>query len=162
MARGNTILLNGTDPKGRMCEGVIAASITPKPGTIMQMDPTVALKGGVHTFKLYSRGADGNNPAGPHYVLLEDSYQGRDVDTAFAAGERCRLYPPLPGDELNLIILNITGTGDDHTLGEILMVDNETAKLIVTTGSPEREVAMLLEAITDPTADTLAWCVWAG
>ena len=162
MARGNCILINGTDPKGRMVEGIIATGETPKPGTILQMDPTVALAGGVHTFKLYNRDADGNNPAGPHYVLLEDSYQGTDATTAYAAGARCRLYPPLPGDELNLLVANIAGTADDHSLGEILMVDDGTGKLIATTGSPEKEVAMLLEAITDPTADTLAWCVWAG
>ena len=42
------------------------------------------------------------------------------------------------------------------------MVDDGTGLIIATTGSPETEVCLLLEAITDPTADTLAWTIWSG
>ena len=68
----------------------------------------------------------------------------------------------MAGEELNLLIENIAGTGDDHAIGEILMVNDCIGKLIATTGSPETEVAYLKETITDPTADTLAWCEWSG
>jgi hypothetical protein len=78
----------------------------------------------------------------------------------YTAGERLFLICPRAGDELNLLISNIAGTGDDHTAGEILIIDDTTGEFIATTGSPEEEVAQLQETITDPTADTLAWCTW--
>lgn len=162
MARGNCIIINGTEPKGRFMEGYIAAGETPKPGMILQIQSATALKSGRHTFEIYNADQDGGRPKGPFYVLCEDAYQGKTVDDAYAAGDRAFLYTPLPGDELNLLLLNIAGTADDHTKGEMLIVDDTTGKMIATTGSPETEVAQLLETVTDPVADTLAWCLWTG
>lgn len=161
MARGNEIIVNGEGPKGRFIEGIIDAGITPKPGTAMQIDPSQAMQGGRHVWTLYNRDADGNMPKGPLAILLADNLQGKTATDAYAAGDRCFLYVPLPGDELNLLISNLAGTGDDHTAGEIVMVDDGTGEFIATTGSPEEEVAVLLEDITDPTEDTLAWCYWS-
>jgi len=42
------------------------------------------------------------------------------------------------------------------------MVDDGTGKLIATTGTPESEPFVLLETVTDPTADTLAWTMYSG
>lgn len=165
MARGNTILVGFDTVVGEgkgLMEGIIGAGITPKPGTIMQKDISEALQGGRHVYELYNADADGGRPKGPWYVLLEDWPSGKAYDVAYAAGARCFLYTPLPGDELNLLVANIAGTADDHTKGEMLIVDDTTGLMIATTGSPETEVAQLLETITDPTADTLAWCVWTG
>lgn len=161
MSRLNKILLN-TEPKGRFIEGIVASGQTPKPGQVVQIDPSQALVGGLFTLKLYDADADGGRPKGPFIVLLEDSLQGKTVSDAYAAGDRCQGYVPLPGDELNLLLGDVAGTADDHAAGEILIVDDTTGKLVATTGSPETEVAMLLEAVTDPTSDTLAWCVWTG
>jgi hypothetical protein len=143
-------------------EGFIAAGETPKPGQILQVQSATALKSGRHTFEMYNADQSGGRPKGPFYVLLEDAYQGKTVDDAYVAGDRCFLYTPLPGDELNLIVKNLAGTADDHAKGEILIVDDTTGKMVVTTGTPETEVAQLLETITDPVADTLAWCLWIG
>jgi len=163
MARGTgTPIIVSADPQGKFMEGIIGSGMTPKPGTIMQRDASVALKSGRHTYVVYNRDADGNLPAGSYWVLLNDTLQGRAVTTAYAAGERCFLYSPRAGEELNLLLLDVAGTGDDHTIGEILMVDDGTGKLIATTGSPESEVAQLLETVTDPVADTLAWVQWTG
>jgi hypothetical protein len=159
MARGQEIIVNA-EPKGRFTEGYVTTA--EKPGTVLQIDPSVALKGGRHTYKVYQPGTDGEQPVGPFWVLLPDRLQGRLQTDAYTAGDRCFLYAPLPGDELNLLVLNLAGTADDHALGEKLVVDTGTGKLIATTGSPETEVAVLLEAITDPTADTLAWVMWSG
>lgn len=162
MARGNEIIVSA-QPQGKFMEGYIKTGETVLvPGTIWQIDATVSIIGGRHTFKVYVPGADGEQPLGPFWVLLPDHLQGRLATTAYTAGERAFFYSPEPGDELNLILLNISGTGDDHALGEKLMVDNSTGKLIITTGSPETEVAVLLEAVTDPTTDTLAWVMWTG
>lgn len=160
MARGSGIIVTA-DPKGQFEEGIIATGETPKPGTILQRDPTIALIGGRHTYKIYNRDADGDHPAGSHWVLLHDWGQGKTVSDAYAAGDHCFLYSPRAGEELNLLVKNLSGTADDHAAGEILMVDDGTGLLIATTGSPEVEVAQLLEAITDPTSDTLAWCQWS-
>lgn len=161
MARGNSIIVT-PEPKGRFLEGLIASGETPKPGTIVQIQIATALVSGKFTWEIYNVAADGSRPSGPFILLREDALQGRLATTAYAAGENALGYVPLPGDELNLLVLNLAGTADDHTKGEILIVDDTTGKMIATTGSPETEVAMLLETITDPVADTLAWCIWTG
>jgi hypothetical protein len=161
MSRGNRIIIT-TEHKGRKLEGIVGAGISPKPGTIMQIDVSEALIGGRFTFELYNADADGGRPKGPFIVLLEDIYQGKTVNDAYTAGDHCFGYVPLPGDELNLLVANIAGTGDDHVKGETLIVDDTTGLLVATASTPETEVAMLLEDITDPTADTLAWCIWNG
>jgi hypothetical protein len=159
MARGHEIIVSA-EPKGKFNEGYITTA--EKPGTVCQLDASVALKGGRHTYKVYQPGTDGEQPLGPFWVLLPDRLQGRLETDAYTAGDRAFFYSPLAGDELNLLVANLAGTADDHALGEKLMVDTGTGKLIATTGSPETEVAELLEVITDPTADTLAWVVWSG
>jgi hypothetical protein len=165
MARGNDIVVSPF-PKGHRVEGIIGAGLTPKPGTIMQLQPATALVGGRHTWELYNGDADGGRPKGPIIVLTPDFYQGRTATDAYAAGERAFGYIPLPGDELNLLVANLTGTGDDHTKGETLIIstaaDATQGKMLATASTPETEVAQLLETITDPLADTLAWCIWTG
>jgi len=161
MARGKCIIVSA-NPRGVFMEGVIGAGLTPKPGTIMQIQPATALVGGRHTFEIYNADADGGRPKGPFYVLLEDKLQGRDFETAYAAGDRGFFYSPLPGEELNLLKGDVAGTGDDFTKGDMLIVDDTTGKVIATTGSPETEVAQVLETVTDPTADQLVWCIWTG
>jgi len=159
MARGNTIVVS-CDPKGRFEEGYIASGETPKPGQILQRDPTVALRNGRFTYKMYNLTADGNRPVGALWVLREDFLQGKDATQAYAAGDRCFLYCPLPGDELNLLVLDVVGTGDDKTAGAALSVDDGTGKLVAGTG--DSSPFQLLETITDPVADTLAWVCFGG
>lgn len=159
--RGNEIVVS-FDPRGLKVEGVIGAGLTPKPGTIMQLQVGTALVGGRHTWELYAPGTDGAKPKGPMIVLVQDYLQGRTADDAYAAGERAFGYIPLAGDELNLRLKDIAGTGDDHTKGEVLIVDDASGLLIATTGSPDTKVAILLETVTDPVAETLVWCQWTG
>lgn len=159
MARGNTIIVTA-EPKGHREWGYIASGETPKPGTILQMQVATAIKGGKHTYEIYNADADGGRPKGPFFILLEDELQGKTVDDAYAAGDFAPLYIPVHGEEYNLLLLNITGTADDHTKGEILIIDDTTGKLIATASTPEDEHAILLETVTDPTADTLAWVRW--
>ncbi len=160
--RGSSIIVV-SDPKGQFEEGVVATGETFYPGMVVQRDASVALKSGKHIYKYYNRAADGDMPEGSHWVVTERllALQGKIYSDSYAAGERVSLYSPRAGEEMNLLLLNISGTGDDHTAGEILMVNDGDGKLIATTGSPEVEVAQLLESVTDPTADTLAWCQWS-
>lgn len=159
MPRGNRIVVN-PDAKGAYEWGHVATG--QKPGTIMQVDPSVALKAGKSTWVPYNRDADGDRPKGPFAVVVEDLYRGQDADTVWPDNELCKMYIPQPGDELNLLFKNVTGTADDVAVGTIMMVDDDTGKVIPTTGSPETEVAVALEAITDPTADQLIWVRWSG
>lgn len=158
MPRGNRIVVN-PDSRGQYQWGYLTTA--EKPGTVHQVDPSVALKAGKHTYKVYQPGVDGENPLGAYWVLVENLLQGQDATTAYAAGDFVKFYCPLAGDELNLLLKDVAGTADDHTKGEKMMVDHATGKLIATTGSPEDEVAVALETITDPTADQLIWIQWA-
>ncbi len=164
MARGNSIVVTA-DPKGQWEEGYVATSQTFKPGMIVQRDPTVALKAGRHTYKYYDRAADGDKPAGAFWVVTGrlEAMLGKSVDSSsIAAGYHTEFYCPRAGEELNLLLGDVSGTGDAHALGEILMVDDGTGKLVATTGTPATQVAQLLEAVAAPVADTLAWCQWSG
>lgn len=159
MARGNRIVVN-PDAKGAYEWGYVATA--EYPGTIMQLNASVALKGGKHTWVPYNRDADGNRPGGPFAVIVEDLHQGKAATAAHTAGEICKMYIPLPGDELNLLFGNASGTGDDIAVNDLMIVDDGTGKIIETTGSPETEVCVALEAIVDPVADQLLWVRWTG
>lgn len=161
MARGNEIIVT-SNPRGVFNEGYVKTGETHYPGQVLQVDATVSLVGGRHTYKIYAPGTDGENPVGSYWIVLPNHLIGKGPSDSYAAGEREFLYSPMRGEELNLLVKNLSGTADDHSAGEKMMVDDSTGKLIATTGSPENEVAVLLEAITDPTADTLAWVQWAG
>lgn len=164
MARGTRIVVSD-QPRGRWEELYVGSGVTLYPGMIVQKDLSVALKGGRETVILYDADADGGRPKGGPFLVATNelgAMVGRDYTTAIPAGEKELFYTPYAGDELNLLIANLSGTGDDHAIGEVLIVDDTTGKMIATTGSPETEVAVLKEAITDPTADTLAWCQWTG
>ena len=95
-------------------------------------------------------------------VLLPDALQGALYSTAYVSGARGFLYVPRPGEELNMRVADISGTADDHAIGDLLMIDNGTGLLIVTTGSPEAEPFICLEAATDPTAEALLLCQFTG
>ena len=159
--RGNEIVVT-PEPMGRFMEGYVASGQTIYPGSVAQIDHTADLQGGRHTFKLYDADGDGGRPKGPIYIVLNEPFGVKIATEAYTSGERIFLYTPLPGDELNLLISNLTGTADDHAEGEMLIIDDTTGEFIATTGTPETECAQLLETITDPTADTLAWCKWTG
>lgn len=158
MSRGNRVII--TPDRAIPVEGILAGAYLP--GTIVQVDASVALQGDRHTWTVFSRDADGDQPRGPFIILTENLLIGKTMADAYATGERAFGAIMLPGCEFNGLLLNLAGTADDHALNEILMIDTGTGKFIATTGSPEDEPAMLLEAVTDPTADTLAWMQWSG
>lgn len=160
MSVGNRIIM--TPDRCFKVEGYIATGETPVPGQIVQRQYATALKGNRFTWELYNVAADGARPTGPLILLTEDNLQGRLATTAYAAGDHAFGVILLPGCEFNGLLANISGTGDDHTKGEVLIIDDTTGKFIATTGSPETEPAVLNETVTDPTADALYWMTWTG
>jgi len=171
--KNNRVIL--TPDRGYKVEGYLASGETLYPGMIVQIDPTQSLIGGKHAWKIYSRDADGDRPKGPFIVVTEDILQGKaaagvasssssSAGDAYGTGSGTRLFGfiPLPGCECNLLFKNVTGTADDVVAGDLLTVDTGSGKVQVTTSTPETEVAMALEAITDPTEDKMLWCIWTG
>lgn len=158
MSRGNGIIVSA-EPGGRFDEGTISGAL--KPGTCLQIKASSGIDdNGRFTYEVYAPGTDGEQRQ--VIVLLPDDLSGKLATTAYADGDHCFVYEPANGDELNMLLKDISGTGDDHTIGETLMIDTGTGKLIATTGSPESEPFRLLETITDPTADQLVHCVFTG
>lgn len=132
---------------------------TPKPGTVMERVPTTAQQGGKFTFRVYQPGGDGHRRA--IAVLLPRSDMA--PTDAYVTGDEGIVYWPVQGELLNMLIDDDgVGTSDDHTAGEMLIVDAGTGKLISSTGTPESEAFRLCETLTDITADTLALCEYTG
>lgn len=158
MAASDNKILLSADPKGRFVEGIISG--TPKPGTCMQIKAATEPVNGRFTWEVYNRASDGDRYLVA--VLLEDSLQGKTVSDAYVTGTYGRLYCPVPGDELNMLLQDVAGTGDDHAIGDLLIIDDGTGKLIATTGGPEAEPFIVAETKTDPTADHLTHCIFTG
>lgn len=154
---GKEILLAET-PRGKFFEGTVSG--TPKPGTCMQVKAGVEPVGGRFTYEVYNPDADGNQRV--VIVLLEDKLQGRLYSTAYADGDRGFFYVPAPGEHLNMLIADVAGTGDDWAIGDLLIIDKGTGKLIATTGSPESEPFQCMETVTDPAADHWMRCMYTG
>lgn len=169
MARGQRILVSA-EPKGKFQEVIVDG--TPKPGTIMTIKPGTAVDGnGIFTYEPAGTSAglmaaDGDQI--PIAVLLGGADgcvgvpPGNLSTSAYVSGERGTVYFPVAGEELNILKLDVAGTGDDFTIGQKLIVDDGTGKVLGTTGTPESEPFVALEAVTDPTADQLVWCQYTG
>lgn len=108
-------------------------------------------------------GADGNRRV--MAILIPDPNTGQASDTAYVSaaspGTRCYMYVPQAGETFNMLVEDVGGTGDDLRIGDLMMVDDGTGKLLETS-SPESEPFMVLEDITNPLADTLVWCMYTG
>jgi hypothetical protein len=112
--QGNEILLT-PDAKGAYVEGVISG--TPLPGSLMEVVPGQARIGTQLTYRAFS-GVSGGQSQG--FILLPDQLLGAGPLTAYADGSRCRMYVPLPGDELNVLVGQVSGTGAAVAIGDQL------------------------------------------
>ena len=155
MAKGNSIVL-GNDPRGRFMEGTLTGAL--KPGVMVQIDVSEGLDAnGRPTFEAFTAGDGLRQIVG----ILVPNNPGQLSTDAYATGERCKVYFPLPGDEIN-VLLQITGTGDSLSFGDVLIADSGTGEMIATTGTPEAEPFQLLEAVSGQAADFLAHAIFTG
>jgi len=145
-------------PTGRFLEGIISG--TPKPGTMLQIKAGTEPVNGKHTWEVFNGAADGERTLVA--ILLEDSLQGKLVTDAFVTGTLGKLYCPIPGDELQVLLENQSGTADSFAISDKLIVDDGTGKFIATTGSPESEPFIVMETLAAITADTLCHCMYTG
>lgn len=155
MAQGNDIVIGG-EPKGVFREVIVEG--TPKPGVVMQVKASTEPINGTYTFIVATQ-TDGKQL--PIAVLDIDKLQGKTATDAYVTGTRGTVYYPIAGEELNMILQDVSGTGDDHAIGDHLMVDSGTGKLIAPS-SEESNPFVCMETVTDPVADTLAHVLYSG
>lgn len=155
----NTIIIS-PEPRGRFTGGIVDGALYP--GTVVQLKAAVEKIAGKFTWEAYNQAADGDRPQGPIAVLLEQKLLGKGIGDPYVSGDTCHLYFPLPGDELLMRLGDVSGTGDAHTIGEKMMVDDGTGELIVTTGTPETEPFTCAETLAAPTADTHVHTFFTG
>lgn len=158
---GNEIVLTA-EPNGVFKEGIVSG--TPKPGTVMQVQATTEPEGGRFTWEVFDADADGDQRL--IAVLLPDHLQGKLATDAYTDGERCFLYCPQAGDELNMLVKDVdTGTSDSFAIGDLLMVEDGSGLLIDTTGDPQSESFICMETYQDLTtaqANFLVHCMFTG
>lgn len=164
MARGNNLVVSG-HARGHHIAGKIDG--TPKPGTVVTPKPgTTPDDNGLIEFEPAGASAGLMSADGdriPIGVLDIDIGRGKTLDDAYADGDHVRVYYPLPGEELNMLFHNESGTADDVVAGTTKMiVDDGTGGLVPTASTPEAEPFLALESITDPSADQHFHCLFTG
>lgn len=154
--RYGTVIVSG----GRGVKRECIVSGTPKPGTCMTVKAATEPVNGVFTYEVFNMGADGVRAAVA--VLLEDELQGYGLGQAYVTGKRGMLYFPEPGDLLQMLVKNITGTADAFAIGDVMIIDEDGGLLIDTTGTPESEPFRIMETQAAITEDTYILCEYQG
>ena len=164
--KGSKIIVT-SEPKGVFKECIING--TPKPGTVMEIDPGVAAVGNVFTWQPYGteaastgRGVAADGDRKIVAVLLEKSDEAKIYSTAYADADRGYLYFPVTGEELNMILENQAGTAESFVIGDELMVDDGTGKLLEADADAEAQPFINLEAQSALTEDVWTWCLFTG
>lgn len=155
---GSAILL-AAYPRGVFIEGKIYG--TPSPGTLMTIKAATEPESGRLTWEPYNTDGDGTRQL---VAVLLEPFHGATYSTAYTDGERCQVYCPVPGEELNVLVSAAgTGTGDSIAIGDLLIPVDGTGLLIATTGTPEIEPFVCLETTSDVVdTGTLTHCIYTG
>lgn len=149
--KNNTIVLSN-EPRGRFLEGIVAG--TPSPGHLGQIKAAVEPVSGRHTWELAAPGADGADLLVA--VWREDEMQGKMYSSAYVAGTRGFLYVPISGEELNVRVGEVAGTGNTYAIGDKLMANTSGGYLIPHTGgAANRALFVVMETITQQSGQSL-------
>jgi hypothetical protein len=156
--RGNEILAMAK-PKGIFLEGRITG--TPKPGTVMEIDPAQPEVNGRLGWRVYQPGANGTQAV--IAVLDIDHLNGKTYADAYLDGSHCYLYVPVAGEELNMLVTETgtgTGTADNIALGDRLEVQSGTGLLIESTSNTAvTNPFVAMEALTGNASPALLLCM---
>jgi hypothetical protein len=155
VAQGNSIILTA-HPRGHFREGFISG--TPKPAVCLEVYPATALVSGRETFRVVTRAT---GAIGEILVLDADWMQGKTTADAYVTGTRCFAYNPVAGEEMNMRVTDVTGTGDDVAIGDLFGVEQNTGALKANSTYASAPF-LALEAITDPAADYLLFTRYLG
>lgn len=168
---GNRIVVTPC-PRGRFEEIIVSG--TPRPGQCMEYKTGSTNVGGRRVFEpagttaaagSHGMNADGDRIAVAVLLAWPDHAAcppGRDVNTAYADGERAAVYYPVEGEQLNLLFQNAAGTADDIAIDDKLIIDDGTGKVLKSVGAVESEPFTAAEALVDPTIDQLFLCTFTG
>lgn len=142
---------------------------TPQPGTVMELDAAVEPVGNLFTWQPYgttaASGGNGVTNDGDRKViavLLEKDDEGLSYDDAYADGDMGRVYFPVMGEELNMLVENQPGTADSFAIGDELMVDDGTGKLLACDNNAENHPFTCRETLSALTADAWVRCQYNG
>lgn len=164
--KGTRILIT-SKPRG-VFEDVFVVG-TPKPGTVMEIEPTTEPLNGIFHYAVYGTQAassgqyvsnDGDRKA--IAILVEKDQEGKIYSDSYVDDDMGRVYWPAMGEQVNMLVEDVAGTGDDFAIGEEMMVDDGTGKLLTADSDAEAHPFTALETVTDPTADHWIHCRFNG
>lgn len=148
---------------GRRSEGIISGALLP--GICVQVTTAEPDAGNRFTWQVFDK--SGTGAPGLVTVLDMDIQQGKLATDVYVTLKRGFIYFPLPGDQLNMLIHDISGTGatSDFSIGDPLTIEDGTGKLLdalTGTGPYLARPFQLMETIVDLAADYLAYCIFTG
>ncbi len=152
MSRGSGIILS-SNPKGVFLSGI--AGDTSKPGTIMQVALATERIGNNFTYIASAPGTDGYKVLCA--VMIESSKFGLSVGTAAVSGQLIEMYVPASGEDINVLVGEVAGTGNSYAIGDKLIIDAEDGLLVPFTGSPQDTPFIMMETLTQVSGSYLAW-----
>lgn len=157
------VIIVTPEPRGNFREEIHVG--TSLPGTCVTVLAATEPVNGKFSYEPYNTDADGAQSE--VCVLLEDELQGSLVTTAYATGVTARHYWPQAGDLLQMLVANVSGTPDNFQIGDLMMIEDGTGKLLITTGSVEMESFKIMETVGDDssgalTADTHVLVMYTG
>lgn len=157
MSAHNRIVLQA-QPSGVFKEGILSG--TAKAGQMVQIKAGVEMVGGRHTWELFDGSADGARALVA--ILSHPWWHFQDLSWTIPDGTRVAIYCPIPGDELQVLLGDVPGTGDSFAIGDRLMVDKGTGKFIAASGSEQSAPFVVMETLPAVTADTLCHVMFTG
>lgn len=153
--KGQKIILSA-EPRGVFMEGTITDASYP--GMCMEIVPSTTFVGGRPSFRARSAAAGAK---GPIFVLLPDTQGGQLATTVYTANTHGFLYAPAMGEELNMLVGDVAGTGDTIAQGDLFGVNNDGK--LKANSSYTSAPFQAMEAITSAlTADKLVWMIYHG
>lgn len=147
-------------PRGVFTEGIIKGAL--KPGTQIQVRYNELPQCGRFIWEPYEAASGASGDPRLCALLLPDSLQGKSALDAYADGDRCFIYCPLPGEECNVLVKGQAGTGSANAffVGERLLPEAASGKQIAAPTSASLAQWMCMEHIDEiPNTDTLVWCM---
>lgn len=158
MARGSAIVINA-DARGNWEEGKVTD--TSLPGTFMEIVPATNPEAGRFSWRARSLA---NGAIGPVVILVNDWEQGHVATLAVVANTGGhKLYWPLPGDELNALVAESTGTGTsgENAIGDRLSI-NTSGRLMAGGALATRPFWLLDRTGLETYTTALKWVKFLG
>ena len=138
---------------------------TPQPGTCMEIKPSTEPVGGLYNYQPYGTqaassgqyvSADGDKKA--IGILLEYDQEAGIYSRAYVSGDLGRIYWPVMGEQFNMLLSDVSGTGDTYVIGQEMMLRNAATLGALISADSDAEVHpfTMLETVATALA-AVAW-----